>query len=100
MPARARKLPVPHPAAHEARAKVFWSGRSQAVRLPKSFRLDTAEVKIRREGRRIVLEPAPHAVDRKGWPVGFADQMAAGKDAAFDLGDRSRLPERKDPLVS
>lgn len=38
-------------------AKVFWSGRSQAVRLPKAFRFDTDEVRIRREGSRIVLEP-------------------------------------------
>lgn len=38
-------------------AKVFWSGRSQAVRLPKSFRFDTDEVYIRRFGNSIVLEP-------------------------------------------
>jgi antitoxin VapB len=40
-----------------ATAKVFWSGRSQAVRLPKAFRVDGDEVRIRREGKRIVLEP-------------------------------------------
>lgn len=38
-------------------AKVFWSGRSQAVRLPKAFRLDGTQVRIRRHGQRIVLEP-------------------------------------------
>lgn len=38
------------------RAKVFWSGRSQAVRLPKEFRFDSDEVTIRREGSSIVLE--------------------------------------------
>lgn len=38
-------------------AKVFWSGRSQAVRLPKAFRFDTDEVRIRRDGSRVVLEP-------------------------------------------
>lgn len=38
-------------------AKVFWSGRSQAVRLPKNFRFDTDEVYIRRFGNSIVLEP-------------------------------------------
>lgn len=41
-----------------AKAKVFWSGRSQAVRLPKEFRFDTDEVTIRREGSAVVLEPA------------------------------------------
>lgn len=40
-------------------AKVFWSGRSQAVRLPKAFRLDTDEVRVRRRGNTIVLEPIP-----------------------------------------
>jgi len=38
-------------------AKIFWSGRSQAVRLPKEFRFDTDEVRIRRQGNRIILEP-------------------------------------------
>lgn len=38
-------------------AKVFWSGRSQAVRLPKAFRLETDEVRIRRHGRSVILEP-------------------------------------------
>ncbi|KRB19207.1 MULTISPECIES: antitoxin [Mesorhizobium] len=39
------------------KAKVFWSGRSQAVRLPKKYRFETSEVSIRREGRAVVLEP-------------------------------------------
>ena len=39
------------------KAKVFWSGRSQAVRLPKIYRFETGEVSIRREGRAVVLEP-------------------------------------------
>ena len=39
------------------RAKIFWSGRSQAVRLPKEFRLEGSEVTIRRDGDAIVLEP-------------------------------------------
>lgn len=40
-------------------AKVFWSGRSQAVRLPRAYRVDGREVRIRRRGRAIVLEPVP-----------------------------------------
>ena len=40
-----------------ATAKVFMTGRSQAVRLPKEFRFDTDEVRIRREGNAVVLEP-------------------------------------------
>jgi antitoxin VapB len=38
-------------------AKVFKQGNSQAVRLPKEFRLSEAEVEIRREGEAIVLLP-------------------------------------------
>lgn len=38
-------------------AKLFWSGRSQAVRLPKDFRIDADEVRIRREGTALILEP-------------------------------------------
>lgn len=41
-------------------AKVFRSGRSQAVRLPKEFRFDAKEVRIRREGDTVILEPPAH----------------------------------------
>lgn len=38
-------------------AKVFWSGRSQAVRLPKDFRFNADQVRIRRQGHAVILEP-------------------------------------------
>ncbi|MCX8954747.1 type II toxin-antitoxin system VapB family antitoxin [Ruegeria sp. NA] len=38
-------------------AKVFMTGRSQAVRLPKEFRFKTDEVRIRAEGSKVILEP-------------------------------------------
>ncbi|MBI1869302.1 MAG: antitoxin [Methylocystis sp.] len=41
------------------KAKVFWSGRSQAVRLPKQYRIDADEVRIRRRGDVVILEPIP-----------------------------------------
>jgi antitoxin VapB len=44
-------------------AKVFWSGRSQAIRLPRAFRVEAGEVRIRRRGRAIVLEPMPESWD-------------------------------------
>lgn len=40
-------------------AKVFWSGRSQAVRLPKHFRVEGREVRIKRRGNAIILDPVP-----------------------------------------
>lgn len=39
------------------KAKIFWSGRSQAVRLPKDFRFKGDEVHIRRHGNAVILEP-------------------------------------------
>jgi antitoxin VapB len=39
------------------RAKIFWSGRSQAVRLPKDFCFPGDEVRIRRHGSAVILEP-------------------------------------------
>jgi antitoxin VapB len=42
-----------------ARAKLFQNGGSQAVRLPKAYRFASqCEVTVRREGRRVILEPA------------------------------------------
>lgn len=38
-------------------ARVFQSGNSQAVRLPKEFRFDVDEVEIFRRGDEIVLRP-------------------------------------------
>lgn len=38
-------------------AKVFKNGRSQAVRIPKEFRLDVDEVTIEREGEKLILTP-------------------------------------------
>jgi antitoxin VapB len=38
-------------------AKLFQNGRSQAVRLPKAFRMSGKEVKISKQGNKIILEP-------------------------------------------
>ena len=48
-------------------ARLFKNGRSQAVRLPKDFRFEGDEVSIRREGKRVILEPVP----RRRWPKGY-----------------------------
>ena len=53
-------------------AKVFWSGRSQAVRLPRAFRVDGREVRIRRRGRSIVLEPLPESWE---WLDALVDEV-------------------------
>lgn len=38
-------------------AKVFTSGRSQAVRLPKKYRFSVDEVYVRKEGDEVILSP-------------------------------------------
>ncbi len=48
-----------------ARAKLFQNGGSQAVRLPKACRFPALqEVLVRREGRRVILEPADEWSDK------------------------------------
>jgi antitoxin VapB len=44
-----------------AKAKVFQSGNSRAVRLPKAFSLPIGEVEIVRRGSEIVLRPSEDA---------------------------------------
>jgi antitoxin VapB len=58
------------------RARVFWTGRSQAVRLPKEFRFETETdtVLVHREGHAVVIEPA------NDWPVGYVESFAGVPD--------------------
>lgn len=60
----------------EARAKLFQNGRSQAVRLPKAFRFKGSEVKITKEGERVILEP----LETSKWPDGFWDIFTEDPD--------------------
>ena len=55
-------------------AKVFWSGRSQAVRLPKDFRFEGTEVRIRRRGNAVILEPL---ADDWAWLDALVDTLDA-----------------------
>jgi antitoxin VapB len=65
-------------------AKVFMTGRSQAVRLPKSCRFETAEVVVRRVGHSVVLSPKD-------------DDWAAAVRALFEgLGEGSELKRAAD----
>lgn len=40
-------------------ARIFQSGNSQAVRIPKEFRFDVSEVEIFKRGDEVVLKPKP-----------------------------------------
>ncbi len=63
------------------------NGRSQAVRLPKEFRLPGNRVAIRRLGNGLLLEPVKEA----SWPPGFFDAIRI-TDEAFDRPDQGPLP--------
>ncbi|HSJ26477.1 MAG TPA: type II toxin-antitoxin system VapB family antitoxin [Longimicrobiales bacterium] len=76
----------------EDRARVFWSGRSQAVRLPKEYRFDVEEVRIRRRGAAVILEPIP-----TDWS--WLDALTAGGTLDDDAADFSaeEPPEQRRP---
>jgi antitoxin VapB len=65
-------------------AKLFMNGQSQAVRLPKEFRLEGSEVYIKKSGSSIVLIPAN----------GSWDALTASLDAFSD----DFMVERAQPL--
>lgn len=71
------------------RAKLFKTGRSQAVRLPKEFRFDGDTVLIRHEGSAVILEP-------DGWPDGYVDSFA-GIPADFERAPQG-APDPRESL--
>jgi antitoxin VapB len=74
-------------------AKVFTTGRSQAVRLPKAFRFDTAEVTIERMGDAVVLRPK---LSDKDWWVEV--ERALADFEGMDFIERERAPLTDDIL--
>jgi antitoxin VapB len=74
-------------------AKVFRSGNSQAVRLPKDFRLDASEVEISREGDALILRPK--AADRRPWAsLRAAVDRGLSKDFMDDCRDQPAQQNR------
>jgi len=43
----------------ERRVRVFKNGRNQAVRIPREFELPGKDAIMRKEGSRLIVEPAP-----------------------------------------
>jgi antitoxin VapB len=77
-------------------AKLFWTGRSQAVRLPKEFRFEGAEVRIRRQGNAVVLEPLAKD-NAKDWA--WLDEMAGKLGGKFlEEGIEEPLPQERPDL--
>lgn len=73
-------------------AKVFWSGRSQAVRLPKDFRFDANEVRIRKHGSAVILEPLS---DNWNW----LDALSGQLDNGFAEAVQEQSPQQERPAL-
>ena len=73
-------------------ARVFQSGNSQAVRLPKEFRVDTDELEIFRRGDEIVLRPVQRSA------VAFFDLLASMPDDFMADGREDLPPQEREEL--
>jgi antitoxin VapB len=73
-------------------AKIFRTGRSQAVRLPKEYRFKTSQVMVNKVGDLVVLFPR-----KKGWDVlakaidRFTKDFMARRDQPAAAEERDRL---------
>jgi antitoxin VapB len=71
----------------ERHVKLFRNGRNQAVRIPREFELPGTDAIMRREGDRLILEPAPKQ------PI---DRLLAVLATLEDLPEDEQLPEIED----
>ena len=71
-------------------AKLFKHGGSQAVRLPREFRLPGTEVRIRRVGRGVLLEPMEFDV------AAWLSELSRYKDVPFMEEGREQPPMPQD----
>jgi len=73
-------------------ARVFRSGNSQAVRLPKQFRFKSKEVEIFRRGNEVVLREKEDNIAR-------AFELLTGLPDDFDIPDRHKdFPQQRKGL--
>jgi antitoxin VapB len=75
-----------------SKARVFMSGNSQAVRLPKEFRFDVKEVEILRRGDEVVLRKQKRNMGRA-----LAILRALPDDFMAD-GRQDSPPQKREPL--
>lgn len=54
-------MPMERAVTIERRVRLFRNGRNQAIRIPRELELPGDEVILRREGQRLVIEPAAPA---------------------------------------
>ena len=71
-------------------AKLFWNGRSQAVRLPKEFRFEGGRVRVSRMGAGVLIEPLSSS-RKESLEELFARMDAMGGDPIFPEGRKQNL---------
>ena len=76
--------------AKTADARLFWNGRSQAVRLPKEFRFEGDRVRVSRMGAGVLLEPIPMRRKESAERL-FALMDSMGADPIFPEGRKQNL---------
>ena len=70
-------------------AKLFMSGRSQAIRLPKEFRMEGEEVNIQRSGNVLIITPKPLQESWDDWYESFNKMSGV-------LPEREELQEQQE----
>lgn len=78
--------------ADDKRATLFMNGGSQAVRLPKEFRLPGTAVRVRRVGDGVLLEP----LEKRAWPAGYWERLASLPPLPEDITVPPPLPPPAD----
>ena len=71
-------------------AKIFRSGNSQAVRIPKEFQLEGTEVEIQRRGDALILRPK-----RKSWAL-FLESLGKFSDDFMESGREQPDEQERD----
>ena len=80
-------------------AKVFTTGNSQAVRLPKAFRLDTTEVWIYRNAVTGVITLRPKDVDQRKRNIDELFRLIAENPSFDDFVPPRTMGQSRDPFA-
>jgi len=86
--------------SEKTEAKLFWNGRSQAVRLPKEFRFQGDSVHIRRVEGGVLLESKPKvAWTEESIQAWFAELDALRGNHLFPEPGPQPPAEERDPIL-
>lgn len=72
-------------------AKLFWSGNSQAIRLPKLFRFNTDKVRIEKVGDKVIIEPI---LEDWGWLEKLGKMDVTMEKAVIEARQKEASQER------